>query len=85
MPGGDTTDLKRALRSLKPEQFVTLAPNALSLVVPVDGANGQPSPWKYLVGTNNVGTNIVHNPGSFDLWVEIVVRGKNITIGNWKD
>jgi len=84
-PAGDTMDLKRALKSVKPDQVGSLAPNTLSLVVPIDGPNGQPNAWKYLVGTNNAGTNVVHNPNSFDIWVEIAARNKIITIGNWKD
>lgn len=78
----DPTDIKRVLKNVKPDQVASLSPGTLSLVVPVDGPvpNGRPNPWKYATGTN-----AVHNPGSFDLWVQIVVRGKTNTLGNWKD
>lgn len=36
------------------------------------------NPWRY------VSTNPTNNPGTFDLWAEIVVRGQIKTFGNWK-
>ncbi len=83
---GDPDDSKvyRILTGLKPDQYATVAGH-LSLVVPVDGPNGQPNRWHYLRGAN-----AMHNPDSFDLWVEIVLRKTNgvpevITVGNWKN
>jgi hypothetical protein len=37
------------------------------------------SPWRYTA--NPAG----HNPGKFDLWVEVDVAGKHFTIGNWPE
>jgi hypothetical protein len=37
------------------------------------------SPWRY---TTNPAE---HNPGKFDLWVEVDVAGKHFTIGNWPE
>lgn len=37
------------------------------------------NPWRY----NS--SNPIHNPGQFDLWCEIVVRGEKRIIGNWKN
>ena len=68
------------LKDLHPDQFASVVPNTLSLVVPVDGPNGKPNPWKYLSGAN-----ATNNPSSYDLWVDIVVRGQTKTIGNWKN
>jgi len=76
----DGTDIKRLMKELKPDQTNEVAAGAISLVVPIDGPNGRPNPWKYLTGTN-----AVHNPETFDLWVDIKVRGQTRTIGNWKD
>lgn len=83
----DPTEVKRLLKSLRPDQKAEIAPDTLSLVVPIDGVNGQPNPWRYMTGTNaaTVGTNILHNRESFDLWAEIDTGKKVITIGNWKD
>lgn len=36
------------------------------------------NPWRY------VSTNPTNNPGTFDLWAEIIVRNKKKIIGNWK-
>jgi prepilin-type N-terminal cleavage/methylation domain-containing protein len=77
----DITEFRRFLKQLKPEQFTITGPNnVLRLVFPADGPNGRPNFWKYASGTN-----AVHNPDSFDLWVEIVLRNKTNIIGNWKD
>ena len=76
----DPTEIKRVLRDLKPDQTASVVPNTLSFVVPIDGPSGKPNPWKYLVGEH-----ASHNKESFDLWVEIKVRGQIRTIGNWKE
>jgi len=36
------------------------------------------NPWRY------VSSNPTNNPATFDLWAEIVVRGKKKIVGNWK-
>jgi hypothetical protein len=50
-----------------------------NLVVPYKGPNGDYNPWRY------VSSNALHNPEGFDLWAEVVVGGKTIVIGNWKE
>jgi hypothetical protein len=37
------------------------------------------SPWRYVTNPAE------HNPGKFDLWIEIDVAGKHFTIGNWPE
>lgn len=76
----DPTEIKRVLKDIKPDQITTVAPGTVSLVVPIDGPSGRPNPWNYAVGTN-----AAHNKETFDLWVEIKVRGQTRTIGNWKE
>jgi prepilin-type N-terminal cleavage/methylation domain-containing protein len=49
------------------------------LVVPYKGPGGDFNPWHY------VASNPQHNPEGFDLWAEVVVGGKTIVIGNWKE
>lgn len=82
----DPTEIKRFLKNLKPNQYDTNA-NTRRLVIAIDDPNGdRPNYWNYRVGTNNLGTNIIHNPETFDLWVDIKARGQTKrTIGNWKD
>jgi hypothetical protein len=75
----DDAKVHRILKILKPDQYATVAGH-LSLVVPVDGPNGKPNRWHYLRGAN-----AVHNPDTFDLWVDIVAGGQTNRIGNWKN
>lgn len=35
--------------------------------------------WRYRIS----GTNM-HNPGKYDLWADVIIRGKVYTVGNWK-
>lgn len=51
------------------------------LVVGVDGPTGlgRSNVWRY---TASSATN---NSGSFDLWAEILIRGKTNIVGNWKE
>lgn len=37
------------------------------------------SPWRYLTNPAE------HNPGKFDLWIEVKVAGRHFTIGNWQE
>ena len=37
------------------------------------------SPWRY------VSTQPTHNPGKFDLWIEVRVNDQKLVVGNWKD
>ena len=50
-----------------------------NLVVPYKGPNGDYNPWRY------VSSNALHNTEGFDLWAEVVVGGKTLVIGNWKE
>jgi hypothetical protein len=69
--------------SLRPSQFKETGPNNLRvLVVPFKGTNAVNADfntWHY------VSTNPAHNPDSYDLWAEIVIKGKTNVIGNWKE
>ena len=42
--------------------------------------------WRYIVAKgHNTGLYPTNNPNTFDLWAEVVIRGKTVTIGNWKE
>jgi prepilin-type N-terminal cleavage/methylation domain-containing protein len=81
-------DVRRFLVDVSPQQHVTVGSKAGSfelLVVPVEGpdtfmaGSTRINPWRY----NS--SNPTNNPTSYDLWAEIVVRGKTNIIGNWKE
>ncbi len=89
-----TNQLRRLFRAdFKEAQHaeVSASPDIEVLVVPVpwpanDPRNPPPipsaprvNPWRYNA------SNPVHNPGSYDLWAEIVVKGQKRVIGNWKN
>ena len=77
----DANRMHPILKDLKSDQFAETSPNTRSLVVPLDGKNGQrPTAWRYLVGGK-----AAHNPETFDLWVEIKLSNKTNIIGNWKN
>jgi len=50
-----------------------------NLVVSYKGPNGDYNPWRY------TSANPLRNPEGFDLWAEVVVGGKRVVIGNWKE
>jgi prepilin-type N-terminal cleavage/methylation domain-containing protein len=79
-------------RNVRPSQYAELSamPDVELLVVPTEALEGDPAiftdpdgkkrnPWRY----NS--SNPVRNPGSYDLWAEIDLRGRAVQIGNWKD
>jgi prepilin-type N-terminal cleavage/methylation domain-containing protein len=77
----DTVNSNNFCQGLKPSAY---APDPgqqslTNLVVPYKGPNGDYNPWRY------VSSNALHNPEGFDLWAEVVVGGKTIVIGNWKE
>jgi prepilin-type N-terminal cleavage/methylation domain-containing protein len=76
---GETSQVQRLLKDVRPDLVAQIG-GIQSLVVPIDGPNGQPNAWNYLAGDH-----AKRNKGSFDLWVEIKVRGQTRTIGNWRD
>ncbi len=73
---------KNYLPDLKDDQHGTrtnLAPTPVEvLLVPYKGISGEFNPWHY----NS--SSPVHNPGSFDLWAQIVIGKNTNTIGNWR-
>jgi len=88
--GGDDAGAaaKNFLKALKPGQ-VGLVTNgvrfkvlACSVPWPAN-ATFQPTstpelnPWRY------VSSNPTNNPGNYDLWVDVLIGGKNYRIGNW--
>lgn len=78
---GETNSIQRFMKDLRPDQTNRLVSGVVSLVVPIDGPTGQqPTPWQYLRGDN-----ATNNKASFDLWVDIKVRGKMNRIGNWRN
>lgn len=84
------------LRALKPGQYVEGANNQVKLrlltctvqwpknLPPIistftpDDRNVNPNPWRY----NS--TNPTNSPGSYDLWVDVLVGGKTNRISNWR-
>ena len=66
--------------TLKPSAYADMpsTPAVKLLVVPIQGTNGTFNPWRY----NS--SRPTHNADSYDLWVDVVLGGKTITIGNWK-
>jgi len=76
----DRTEIKRILKRLKSDEYTTVGGNARVFSFPAEGPNGSPALWNYAVGTN-----AVHNPESFDLWVELVIGNKTNVVGNWKN
>ena len=96
--GGDTENTASAvnfLKSLKPDQYGTIANNgvtvrllACSIPWPADlplpgplnvtQPNGTKlNPWRY----NS--SNPTHNPGAYDLWIDVLIGGKTNRISNW--
>jgi len=55
------------------------APLIHLLTFPYKGPGRSVNPWYYDA------SNPTHNPDSYDLWIEIDIGGKVVTIGNWND
>lgn len=81
-------EVKNFIPALKSTQFAELdVPKDVEiLIVPVAGPNDvtpaggkKINPWHY----NSISPT--HNPGSYDLWAEIVTGDKTTIIGNWKE
>jgi len=93
--GDEAPAAKNFLKSLKPNQYVSGTVNGVSLRVlscsvpwpnnlpalisgftPTDpGLN--PNPWRY------VSSNPTNNPGSYDLWADVLIAGKSNRVSNW--
>ena len=79
--GSDDFDVQNFHNGLKDAQtkVITVANVQIRvLVAPVEGpGKQQTNTWRY------VSSNPTNNPGSFDLWADIVVGGKTNRINNW--
>jgi len=90
--GGDEEQAARnCLGGIKPNQFFEVEPGVTVLGItdvgpdsellnelPV-GSGRKINPWRY------TSTRATNNVGSYDLWVDITVGGKNYRICNWND
>lgn len=80
LQGPDPERRQNFLPNLKQAAYNPIPGNDVRLlVVPYKGSGGDFNPWHY----NS--SNPRHNPEGFDLWAEVVVGGKTVVIGNWKD
>ena len=83
----DRGEIKNYFPGLRSTQYreVSSNPDVELLTVPVEGPNDidvngvKLNPWRYNSSTPT------HNPGSYDLWAEIVIGGKTNIIGNWTE
>ncbi len=77
----NSEDTKDYYSNLKPGMVKAIpGTNVKVLVVPVKGPDGDFNPWHY-----DASSNKRHNSDSYDLWADVVIGSKVITIGNWKD
>ena len=75
----DKSEIGNFYKTLKPSQYATNPNNGVTLlVVPYKGPT-TPNTWRYNASMP------VHNPDSYDLWAEVIIGSKTITIGNWRD
>ena len=70
-------------KNLKPRQYATNGAGVVFLLVPYKGA-ANPNVWNYRLAGSNPGKPI-HNPDKYDLWAEVLIGKKKVTIGNWND
>lgn len=47
-------------------------------ITPEVGEEISVSPWRYVCSAP------IHNPGKFDLWIELQTKNQSVTVGNWK-
>jgi hypothetical protein len=90
-PGGDesSTPARDFFPDLKPKQIATLYTNVNDVVKILVTSVGGPdttykplgmqdvNPWRYNA------SNPTNNPGSYDLWVQLVIAGKTNLVCNW--
>jgi prepilin-type N-terminal cleavage/methylation domain-containing protein len=70
--------------TLKVTQYQTNAAGVAFLGVPIDGVNEITNPDnKRLTPWHYNSSNPTNNPESFDLWVDIILKGKTNRICNW--
>jgi hypothetical protein len=77
--GDDVTTAVSFLKTLKPHHYLELSPNGRLLKCSVSTPARQVNLWGY----NSA--NPTHNPGQYDLWVDLLVDGKTNRISNWSD
>lgn len=90
-PGGDesTARAQNFLPGLKPRQIATLYTNGNDSVNILVASAGGPDPTYRPLNMQNVNpwrynsSNPTNNPGSYDLWVQLVIAGKSNLICNW--
>ena len=94
----DVGEVKNFLTHLRDNQYDFCpfgSDGARALKVSAKGPtiNGKPgaeltNTWRYVVARPRKGPNDpypTNNPTSFDLWAEVAIRGRTVTIGNWKE
>jgi len=80
---------KNCLSGLRPAQYLAAVTNAATAVVLgtrekgalmlVDAAGQSINPWRYQT------TKATNNPGRYDLWVDVIISGKNYRFCNWSE
>jgi type II secretory pathway pseudopilin PulG len=70
---------QKFIKELKPGQVAEIYSSLKILVGSVPDKDAGVNPFRY------VSTNPTHNPGSFDLWIDIYVQGKTLRISNWSE
>lgn len=75
--GDDSTPAKDFLKGIKPRQYAEIAPKVRVLTCSVLWPGDVINPWRYM---SSAPTN---NPGSYDLWVDVLIAGKTNRISNW--
>ena len=75
--GTDKSQVKNFYPTLKASAFGTNGAVKV-LVVPYSGPQGSFNPWRYVSSTPT------NNVNGYDLWAEVVIRGKPQIISNWK-
>ena len=72
-------DRKNFQPSLKPNQFKQIG-DVLVLGVATKGPEGDFSTWHYDASSPNR-----KNHEAYDLWTDVIIGGKTVRIGNWRD
>jgi len=88
---GEAGEVKSFHKTIRENQYNwSPFPDAVRvLTVPANGPKYPGNPgtettntWRYVVG--NPELQSVHNPNTYDLWAEVVYRGRTNVIGNWR-
>jgi type II secretory pathway pseudopilin PulG len=96
----DASEVKNFYTTAKTNSHYARSPFAVGgapvmvLRVPAKGPKNPAVPateevntWKYIVGKADRNAKVypTNNPNTFDLWAEVIIRGKTNVIGNWKE